>query len=148
MKDRSRDAPRQYGRKMVKTPHETWLDLATLRRNHREARPEVSAELRTRVLIIVEDRLAGKHLARLLAAKGYEGVRVVRRAASALFLARQFSPGIVFLDIALADDAYELANDLRRQCGTGSSFWGYRTLSGRNTHGSENGRREADLSTL
>jgi DNA-binding response OmpR family regulator len=78
----------------------------------------VLAELRTRVLIVVEDRLAGKQLAQLLAAKGYEGVRVVRRAASALFLARQFSPGIVFLDIALADDAYELANDLRRQCGS------------------------------
>ena len=103
---------------MVKTLDETRLDLATFRRPSREARPEVLAEMRTRVLIVVEDRLTGKHLARLLAAKGYEGVRVVRRAASALLLARQFSPGIVFLDIALADDAYELANDLRRQCGS------------------------------
>jgi DNA-binding response OmpR family regulator len=87
-------------------------------RQYRQPRPDVLAALRTRVLIVVEDRLAGKRLAQLLAAKGYEGVRVVRRAASALFLARQLSPGIAFLDIALADDAYQLANDLRRQCGS------------------------------
>jgi CheY-like chemotaxis protein len=77
----------------------------------------VLAEQRTRVLIVVENLTAGKHLARLLTATGFEGVRVVRRAANALQLAQQFSPGIVFLDIALADDAYELASALRRQSG-------------------------------
>lgn len=72
------------------------------------------------MLIVVEDRLAGRHLARLLSAKGYEGVRIVRRAASALFLAQQSRPGIVFLDVALSDDAYQLASDLRRQSGSGA----------------------------
>ena len=86
-------------------------------RQRRRPRPDVLSQLRTRILIVVDDRLAGKHLAQLLAAKGYEGVRVVRRAASALFLAQQFSPGIVFLDVALPDDAYELASNLRQQAG-------------------------------
>jgi len=72
------------------------------------------------VLIVVEDRAAGKDLARLLMAMGYERVRIVRRAARALLIAQRFSPGVVFLDIALLDDAYELANDLRRQVGGGS----------------------------
>jgi CheY-like chemotaxis protein len=82
--------------------------------------PEVSAQLQARALIVVEDRMAGKHLSQLLAAMGYEGVRVVRRAASALYLARQYSPSLVFLDIALSDNVHTLANALRRQAGHGA----------------------------
>lgn len=104
---------------MTNPLHLLALDLSLLPRQRRAPRPEVLAALRTRVLIVVEDLLAGKHLARLLTAMGYEGVRVVRRAASALLLAQQFSPGIVFLDVALSDDAYELASALRRQAGRG-----------------------------
>ncbi len=69
------------------------------------------------MLIVVEDRATGKDLARLLMAMGYERVRIVRQAARALLIAQRFSPGVVFLDIALLDDAYELASDLRRLAG-------------------------------
>jgi CheY-like chemotaxis protein len=64
--------------------------------------------------------MAGKNLAQLLAAMGYEGVRVVRRAASALFLARQYSPSVAFLDAELSDNAHTLADALRRQAGHGA----------------------------
>lgn len=93
------------------------LYLSSPQRRRNELRTESRSERRTCVLIVVEDRLAGKHLARLLTAKGYERVRVVHRAASALFLAEKFSPGIIFLDVSLADDAYELANTLRQHAG-------------------------------
>jgi CheY-like chemotaxis protein len=75
---------------------------------------------RARVLVVVEDRLAGKCLARMLAGDGYGRVRVVRRAASALFLAQESRPDVIFLDVGLSDDAYQLANDLRRQAGRDS----------------------------
>ena len=103
---------------MARALHALRLGLSLLgpRRRH-ELRTEVLSERRKCVLIVVEDRLAGKHLARLLMAKGYEHVRVVRRAASALLLAEKCSPGIVFLDVALSDDAYELANTLRQHAG-------------------------------
>jgi DNA-binding response OmpR family regulator len=100
---------------MSKPLHAVPLGLSLLQRQRRGRRAETSAELRTAILIIVEDRQAGKHLAGLLSAKGYERVRVVRRAASALLLAHQNSNCIVFLDIALSDDAYALAGALRRQ---------------------------------
>jgi len=97
--------------------HALRLCLSLPQRRRNELRTENRSERRTCVLIVVEDRLAGKHLARLLAAKGYERVRVVRRAASALLLAEKLSPGIIFLDVALSDDAYELANTLRQHAG-------------------------------
>ena len=93
------------------------LGLSLLQRRRHELRSEVLSERRTCVLIVVGDRLAGRHLARLLKAKGFERVRVVRRAASALLLAGRCSPRIVFLDVALSDDAYELANTLRQHAG-------------------------------
>jgi len=102
---------------MARALDEIRLGLALLQRRGREPRAVVSPGRRACVLVVVEDRLAGKQLARLLAAQGYERVRVVRRAASALLLAQQCSPGVVFLDVALADDAYELANALRQQAG-------------------------------
>ena len=94
----------------------TGLSLLQQRHSHRP-RTEVLSERRACVLIVVEDRLAGKHLARLLTEKGYEQVRVVRRAASALLLAEKYAPGTVFLDVALSDDAYELATTLRQHAG-------------------------------
>ena len=102
---------------MAKTEHELRIEKLLIQRHRREPRAEVPASLRTRVLIVSEDRLAGRHLARMLAAKGFEGVRAVSRAARALTLARKFVPGIVFLDVALLDDAYELAGALRRLAG-------------------------------
>lgn len=100
---------------MVKGQSPLPLGLSLLQRQRRERRAETSAELRRTILIVVEDRLVGKQLAGLLADKGYERVRVIRRAASALLLAHQNSGCIVFLDIALSDDAYLLAGALRRQ---------------------------------
>jgi CheY-like chemotaxis protein len=82
-----------------------------------EPRPEVPEELRARVLIVAGDRREGRHLARMLTATGYEGVRAVSSAARALVLAQQHGASIVFLDVALAEDAYELASALRRQAG-------------------------------
>jgi len=103
---------------MARVLHALRLDSPVLQQRRRhELRTEALSERRKCVLIVVEDRLTGKHLARLLTAKGYEHVRVVRRAASALLLAEKCSPGIVFLDVALSDDAYELANTLRQHAG-------------------------------
>ena len=96
------------------------LGLSLLQRHRREARADAPAGAQRRVLIVVEDLPDGRNLARLLLAKGYERVRVVRRAGRALLLAQTFSPNMVFLDVALKDDAYELASDLRRQTGQGS----------------------------
>lgn len=102
---------------MARALHALPLVLPLLRPRRHESRTGVVSARRTCILIVVEDCLAGKHLARLLRAKGYERVRVVRRAASALLLAQKCSPGIVFLDVALSDDAYELANTLRQHAG-------------------------------
>jgi len=105
---------------MVRAVQDVRRGESSLQRQHSPARTVATPERRTCVLIVVEDRLAGKQLARLLAAKRDLRVRVVRRAASALLLAQQCAPSIVFLDVALSDDAYELASDLRRQAGQGS----------------------------
>jgi CheY-like chemotaxis protein len=71
----------------------------------------------TRILIVVDNRLAGRQLARLLTRKGYDSVRAVTDAGRALAIAQQYQPGIVFLDVTLPGDAYELAHGLRRQAG-------------------------------
>lgn len=76
-----------------------------------------SAEQGEGILIVVDDRLVGRQLARMLTRKGYEGVRAVGTAARALVLAHEFEPGIIFLDLELSDDAYELARALQRQAG-------------------------------
>lgn len=102
---------------MVRVRQEPLLELSRVRRRPREPAIGAPAAVPKRVLVVVEDRLAGKRLARMLTAQGYEGVRVVRRAASALFLAKQSPLRVVFLDVALSDDAYQLASDLRRQVG-------------------------------
>jgi len=84
--------------------------------NHRE-QSDVPAELSAGILIVVADRLVGRHLARMLTKKGYEGVRAVSSAARALVLAHEYDPGIIFVDVDLSDDAYDLAGALQRQAG-------------------------------
>jgi CheY-like chemotaxis protein len=70
-----------------------------------------------RILIVVNDRLSGRKLARMLMLKGYASVRAVTDAGRALVIAQQYQPDIVFLDVTLAGDAYELARGLRQQAG-------------------------------
>jgi CheY-like chemotaxis protein len=105
---------------MVRGRHDLLIDLARMRPRIRGQWTSPPAKPRARVLVVVEDRLAGKCLAGMLAAEGYNEVRVVRRALSALFLAQQDRPSVIFLDVALSDDAYQLASDLRRQAGRDS----------------------------
>lgn len=57
----------------------------------------------THILIVDDDRQAGKSLALLLAATGYEEIRTVRSAARALAIAATFHPAIAFLGNAEAD---------------------------------------------
>jgi len=102
---------------MAKTPHELRRDLDLIERHRREPKSEAPAELRTRILIVADERLTGRHLARMLTAMGYEGVRAVSSASRALTLAQQYEPAIIFLDVALREDSYELARALHRQAG-------------------------------
>ena len=81
---------------MAKTLHQLQLEMSLMRRHSREPKAEVAAELLTRILIVADDRLAGRHLARMLTGMGYAGVRAVNSAARALVLAQQYAPGIIF----------------------------------------------------
>ena len=69
------------------------------------------------ILIVVADRLVGRHLARMLTRKGFAKVRAVSSAARALVLEHDHDPGIIFLDLGLSEDAYDLARALQRQAG-------------------------------
>ncbi len=69
------------------------------------------------MLIVVADRLIGRSLARMLTKKGYSGVRAVSSVSRALVLAHEHDPGIIFLDLELSDDAYDLARVLQHQAG-------------------------------
>jgi CheY-like chemotaxis protein len=72
---------------------------------------------RARILIVVDNRLAGRQLARMLTNKGCASVRAVTDAGRALNISQHYQPGIVFLDVTLEGDAYELARGLRQQAG-------------------------------
>jgi CheY-like chemotaxis protein len=89
-------------------------DATSVQPHERASRP---AEPPARILIVVDNRLAGRQLARLLMRKGYDRVRAVTDAGRALVIAQQYQPDIVFLDVTLPGDAYELAHGLRRQAG-------------------------------
>lgn len=102
---------------MAKTPHELRRDLEVIERHRHEPKAEVPAELRTRILIVADERQTGRHLARMLTAMGYEGVRAVSSASRALILAQQYEPAIIFVDVDLREDSYELARALHRQAG-------------------------------
>jgi CheY-like chemotaxis protein len=78
---------------------------------------DILTELNAGVLIAVEDRLVGRQLARMLTKKGYEDVRAVSSAARALVADHDYAPGIIFVDLHLSDDAYDLARALNRQAG-------------------------------
>lgn len=78
---------------------------------------DILTELNAGVLIAVEDRLVGRQLARMLTKKGYEDIRAVSNAARALVADHDYAPGIIFVDLDLSDDAYDLARALHRQAG-------------------------------
>lgn len=78
---------------------------------------DILTELNAGVLIAVEDRLVGRQLARMLTKKGYEDVRAVGSAARALVADHDYAPGIIFVDLDLSEDAYDLARALNRQAG-------------------------------
>ena len=101
---------------MAKAP-QLRLESSSTYRHRRELQTDLPAELGAGILIVVADRLAGRHLARMLTKKGYEGVRAVSSASRALVLAHEHDPGIIFLDLDLSDDAYELGRALQRQAG-------------------------------
>jgi len=82
-----------------------------------ELHTDIPAELTAGVLIAVADRMVGRRLARMLTKKGYEDIRAVTSAARALVLEHEYAPGIIFLDLDLSDDAYDLARALKRQAG-------------------------------
>lgn len=86
-------------------------------RTGREPRTNAHAQLTSGVLIVVTERLAGRRLARMLTRRGFDGVRAVSDVARALVLAHEYAPGIIFLDLTLSDDAYELARALGHQSG-------------------------------
>jgi DNA-binding response OmpR family regulator len=57
----------------------------------------------THILIVDDDRQAGKSLALLLNATGYDEIRTVRSAARAIAIASTFHPAIAFLGTSEAD---------------------------------------------
>ncbi len=63
----------------------------------------------THILIVDDDREAGKSLALMLAATGYDEIKTVRSAARALAIATTFQPAIAFLGTLQTDGA---GNDL------------------------------------
>jgi CheY-like chemotaxis protein len=68
----------------------------------------------THILIVDNERHVAISLSFMLSARGFQEVRAVRSAARAIAVAEKFHPGIVFLDIELADMAgLDLANRLR-----------------------------------
>jgi len=85
--------------------------------HRRELQTDMPAELSAGVLIVVADRLVGRRLAVMLTKMGYEGVRAVSSVSRALVLAHEYDPGIIFLDLELADDAYDLARVLQHDAG-------------------------------
>jgi CheY-like chemotaxis protein len=91
--------------------------MTSIQRQRRAPPAGAQAGLPARILIVVENRLAGRQLARMLTRKGYDHVRAVTSADRALVIAREYEPAIVFLDVTLAGDAYELARGLRQQAG-------------------------------
>jgi CheY-like chemotaxis protein len=69
----------------------------------------------TRILVVDQDRRVGVALNFMLAARGFDEVRVVRSAARAFAIAELFKPDLVFLDVELPDLAsVTVAQQLRR----------------------------------
>ncbi len=73
-----------------------------------------------RLLVVDDNKDAAVSLATLLRLKGHE-VRVAHDGASALEMASDFRPAMVFLDIGMPDmDGYEVARRMRQQVGSDS----------------------------
>jgi len=69
----------------------------------------------THILVVDDDRQAGKSLALMLAATGYDEIRTVRSAARAMAIAATFHPAIAFLCETAADDSeHTLALELQK----------------------------------
>jgi CheY-like chemotaxis protein len=76
---------------------------------------EAQARNSTHILIVDDDREAGKSLALMLSATGYDEIKTVRSAARALAIATTFQPAIAFLGTPQADGgAGELATQLQK----------------------------------
>lgn len=101
---------------MAKAP-QLLLERASTQRHRRELRLDLSAAQGAGVLIVVADRLVGRRLASMLQKRGYAGIRAVSSVSRALILAHEYDPGIVFLDLELSDDAYDLARVLQHHAG-------------------------------
>jgi signal transduction histidine kinase len=100
----------QGSRFTVRLPRVTAPGLPSAHRTQTGAMP---CAARSRVLVVDDNRDAAETLQLLLQAEGHEAF-VAYRAHDALTIARQTSPGIVFLDIGLPDmDGYALAGRLR-----------------------------------
>jgi CheY-like chemotaxis protein len=75
----------------------------------------ISLPSATRILVVDNDRRVGVALNFMLAARGFNDVRVVRSAARALAIAELFKPDLVFLDLELPDlKSVTVAEQLRR----------------------------------
>jgi CheY-like chemotaxis protein len=101
---------------MAKAP-QFLVDRLPTQRHRRRLRTELSVAQSAGVLIVVVDRFAGRRLATMLTNRGYAGVRAVSSASRALILAHEHEPGIIFIDLQLPDDAYDLARILQHQAG-------------------------------
>jgi signal transduction histidine kinase/ActR/RegA family two-component response regulator len=100
----------QGSRFTVRLPRVTAPGLPSDNRTQTAAMP---CPARSRVLVVDDNRDAAETLQLLLQAEGHEAF-IAYRAHDALTIARQTSPGIVFLDIGLPDmDGYALARRLR-----------------------------------
>ncbi|HEU4687137.1 MAG TPA: response regulator [Vicinamibacterales bacterium] len=101
---------------MAKAP-QLLLERSSAHPHGPDPQTDLAAEQSAGILIVVADRLVGRRLARMLTKKGYRGVRAVSSASRALVLAHEYDPGIIFLDLELSDDAYDLARVLQQQAG-------------------------------
>jgi DNA-binding response OmpR family regulator len=73
----------------------------------------------THILIVDDDRQAGKSLALLLNATGYDEIRTVRSAARAIAIAATFHPAIAFVGQTGSDESGPtLAHELQKHSRT------------------------------
>jgi DNA-binding response OmpR family regulator len=69
-----------------------------------------------RILIVDNDMSAADSVELMLHAAGYTDTRVAYSGTAALFIAADFNPGVVLVDLSLLDmTGYELARSLREQ---------------------------------
>ena len=87
---------------------------------------KVPARNSTHILIVDDDRQAGKSLALMLAATGYDEIRTVRSAARAMAIAATFQPAIAFLG---KPEAAGGGNDLAQQLHKNSKPHGIRVIA-------------------